>query len=91
MDSVSINNGIDEHKLRNINQNILEESKLYPQTAPNTKSKIAQPGEHARPVEAKHDNNVLLQFGGRVGDYKGKIKLFFFTAKILLHNIDYVN
>ena len=33
MDSMSINSGIDEPKLRNINQNILEESKPYPRCA----------------------------------------------------------
>jgi hypothetical protein len=58
MESMSINSGIDEHILRNINQNILEESKRYPQTDTNTKSKIAQLGKHVKPVDAKHGNNV---------------------------------
>ena len=54
MESKSLNSGIDERKLRNINQNILEESKPYPQKVPNTKSNIAQLGEHAKPGEAKY-------------------------------------
>jgi hypothetical protein len=33
MDSTNVKYGIDEHKLRNINWNILEKSKLYHQTA----------------------------------------------------------
>jgi len=44
MDSTSINYGIDGHKLRNINLNIREESKLYSQKATQYQTKNCATG-----------------------------------------------